>query len=47
VAEMLNRHFVPVQVNIEKASKLVEQYRAIWTPNLNVIDDRERMVFPR
>ena len=45
VAEMLNRHFVPVQVNFEKASKLVEQYRAIWTPNLNVIDGRERRVF--
>ena len=45
VAEALNRHFVPVQVDFEKASKLVEQYRAVWTPNLNIVDGRERRVF--
>jgi hypothetical protein len=42
VAETLNRHFVPVQVDYEKAAKLVDQYQAIWTPNLNVVDARER-----
>lgn len=45
VAEALNRHFVPVQVDYEKAAKLVDQYQAIWTPNLNVVDARERRMF--
>jgi len=45
VAEALNRHFVPVQVDYEKAAKLVDQYQAIWTPSLNVVDARERRVF--
>jgi hypothetical protein len=45
VAAALNRHFVPVQVDFEKASKLVDQYRAIWTPNLNIVDARERRMF--
>jgi tetratricopeptide (TPR) repeat protein len=45
VAELLNTFFVPVQVNIQEVSKLADQYQAIWTPNLNVIDGRENRVY--
>lgn len=40
VAEQLNHHLVPVQVDIEEAGKLADRYQAFWTPNLNLIDDR-------
>jgi hypothetical protein len=42
VVGLLNAHFIPVQVNIEQASRLADQYQALWTPNLNFIDGRER-----
>jgi hypothetical protein len=45
VAGMLNEHFVPVQVDIEKVSKLVDRFQALWTPNLNVIDGREKLIY--
>lgn len=45
VAECLNTHFIPVQVDIEKAGKLAAQYQALWTPNLNVISGREERVY--
>ncbi|HSM75671.1 MAG TPA: tetratricopeptide repeat protein [Desulfobacterales bacterium] len=45
VAEMLNRDYIPVQVDIQKASKLADRYQALWTPNLNVIDGRGRCVY--
>ncbi len=40
VATLLNEHFIPVQVNIEKAIDLVKKYRPIWTPNLNFLDEQ-------
>ena len=45
VAALLNENFVPVQVNIEEAAKLADTYQAIWTPNLNVIDGRQKQVY--
>jgi len=42
---MLNNLFVPVQVDIEQASKLADKYQALWTPNLNVINNREKRVY--
>lgn len=42
---MLNQHFVPVQVDFEQSAKLADRYQAFWTPNLNVIDGREKRVF--
>ena len=45
VAEMLNQHYIPVQVDIEKSAKLADRYQALWTPNLNVIDHRGRRVY--
>jgi hypothetical protein len=44
VAEMLNTHFIPVQVDIEKASALADRFQALWTPNLNVVDGNGRCV---
>jgi hypothetical protein len=41
---MLNRDYIPFQVDIEKALKLADRYRAPWTSNLNVIDGRGRCV---
>ena len=45
VAALLNENFVPVQVNIEKVAKLVDEFQALWTPNLNVIDGRGKRVY--
>jgi TolA-binding protein len=45
VATILNEEFVPVQVNIKDVPQLVQKYRAIWTPNLNVIDGEENQIY--
>ena len=45
MAALLNENFVPVQVNIEEAAKLADEFQAIWTPNLNVIDGRLKRVY--
>ena len=45
VAEMLNQYYIPVQVDIQKASQLADRYQALWTPNLNVIDGRGRCAY--
>jgi len=45
VAALLNENFVPVQVNFEKVSKLVNEFQAIWTPNLNVLDRHQNRVY--
>jgi len=39
VADTINEHFVPVQVNIkeESAKALIECYHQIWTPDLRVL----------
>jgi hypothetical protein len=45
VATLLNDKFTPVQVDIEKASKLAKEFQAIWTPNLNVLDRDQNRVY--
>ena len=45
VAETLNQQFIPIQVDIEKATVLADRYQALWTPNLNVIDGDGRCVY--
>jgi len=45
VAALLNENFIPVQVNFEEVAKLADEYQAIWTPNLNVIDGRRKRVY--
>lgn len=45
VTALLNENFIPVQVNIEEAAKLADEFQAIWTPNLNVIDGRLKRVY--
>ncbi|MEW6490450.1 MAG: hypothetical protein AB1578_21380 [Thermodesulfobacteriota bacterium] len=45
VATLLNEYFVPVQLDVSKETKLVDKYRAFWTPNLNVLDGEERMTY--
>lgn len=45
VAELLNTHFVPVQLDLTKEPKLADQYQAIWTPNINIVDIRERVIY--
>jgi thioredoxin-related protein len=45
VASLLNAYFVPVQVKIDEFSKLAAQYSAIWTPNLNVLDGEENIIY--
>ena len=42
---MLNQYYIPVQVDIQKASQLADRYQALWTPNLNVIDGRGRCAY--
>lgn len=45
VATLLNDYFVPVQVDIEKVSRLANEFQAIWTPNLNVLDGNQKRVY--
>jgi hypothetical protein len=45
VADLLNDNFISVQVKIEKVPKLVDEFQALWTPNLNVIDGRQKRVY--
>lgn len=45
VAALLNEQFVPVQVNIEKVPQLAEKFQALWTPNLNVVNQKEKVVY--
>ncbi|MGD8613948.1 MAG: hypothetical protein PVI93_23235 [Desulfobacterales bacterium] len=45
VATLLNENFIPVQVDIEKVSKLANEFQAIWTPNLNVLDRNQKRVY--
>ena len=45
MAALLNENFIPVQVNIEKVAKLADEFQALWTPNLNVIDGRQKRVY--
>lgn len=45
VATTLNEEFVPVQLNEDDVPQLVQKYRALWTPNLNVLDGQESQVY--
>jgi hypothetical protein len=45
VAALLNEHFVAVQVNIEEVAELANEFQAIWTPNLNVLDRNQKRVY--
>lgn len=45
VSSLINEYFVPVQINVAKEARLVDKYRAIWTPNLNILDSEERMAY--
>ncbi len=45
VATILNEYFIPVQVNVAEAEKLVEEFDAIWTPNLNILDGQKRVIY--
>ncbi|HSO19387.1 MAG TPA: hypothetical protein VLT88_08025 [Desulfosarcina sp.] len=45
VIKALNENFVPVQLDVSKESKRLDQYQVIWTPNINVVDHRERVFF--
>ena len=45
VSGLLNAYFIPVQVNIEEVSKLAAKYQAIWTPNLNILDEKENVIY--
>ena len=45
VAAVLNDYFVPVRINIEEAAQIAYKYGAIWTPNLNIIEAKERAVY--
>ena len=45
VSELLNEQFVPVQLDLNQEPKLADQFQVIWTPNLNIVDVRERVAF--
>lgn len=45
VSDLLNSRFVPVQVDVTKESRLVDQFQVIWTPNINIVDTRERVAY--
>ena len=45
VSELLNSHFVPVQLDLTKEPELADKYQVIWTPNINIVDRRERVAY--
>jgi hypothetical protein len=45
VAALLNENFVPVQVDIESVSKLADEFQALRTPHLNVLDRNQKRVY--
>jgi TolA-binding protein len=45
VSELLNTRFVPVQLDLSKEAKRAGQYQVIWTPNINIVDARERVAY--
>ncbi|MEJ2039181.1 MAG: hypothetical protein P8X55_09635 [Desulfosarcinaceae bacterium] len=45
VAQIVNELYIPVQLDVEKETKRAEQYMVLWTPNINVVDHRERVFF--
>jgi TolA-binding protein len=45
VSELINARFVPVQLDLTKEAKLADQYQVIWTPNINIVDTRERVAY--
>lgn len=45
VATLLNEYFIPVQVNIQQATKLAAKFNALWTPNINILDGGENLVY--
>jgi len=42
VAEFIDKHFVPVQINIKEDPGAMDRFHATWTPTLIVKDDRGR-----
>jgi thioredoxin-related protein len=45
VAAALNEFLVPVQVNVDEDKELVERFRVIWTPNINIMDSEESVFY--
>lgn len=45
VADLLNENFVPVQLDLSQSPDLAHRYQVIWTPNLNVLDDKENLAY--
>ena len=43
VAQFLVNHFLPARVTVKQNPGLVEQYLVGWTPNVVIIDDREKI----
>jgi hypothetical protein len=44
-SQLLNTLFIPVQLDVTKEPKRADQFQVIWTPNLNIVDTRERVSF--
>lgn len=42
VAEYIDKHFVPVQINVKEDADAMERFHATWTPSLMVKDGRGR-----
>jgi hypothetical protein len=45
VVEIISDKYIPVQLDVQADIKRVDQFQVLWTPNLNVVDDRERVFF--
>lgn len=45
VAELLNTFFIPVQLELPNEPILADQFQVIWTPNISIVDDRQRVAF--
>jgi len=38
VSASINQYFIPVQINVDERQELVERFRVVWTPNINILD---------
>lgn len=45
MSQLLNTFFIPVQLDVTQETKRADQFQVIWTPNINIVDTRERVSY--
>lgn len=46
VASAVNEYFIPVQINVDQEDQTLQrQFRVLWTPNINILDPQEKLLY--